>query len=450
MTQFQQSRKKRQLILLINKLRSNLKAGVDQSSASFNQLIKKIRLLVQELSLVLSKDSMRKIIGSCAAVLGMAISNQAEAQNFAAPVQNPFGLEGVVSTYVSVPHFADLDGDGDFDLFVGGLDEVTYEFTLYYSENTGDANAPAFAPVKNNPFGWDLSGYILPFIEFADMDGDGDLDLSLMGYNASYEYVMYYFENAGDQQNPSFAAPVENPFGLDKYISEDFDVPVYGDLDLDGDYDMMRQSYDSFNYYENTGDSMEADFAAPQKNPFGLVPQNYMTISELIDIDLDGDLDIITGTYYNNGSFLFFENTGSPQEASFEAAQVNPFGLVSTDYLSVPAFADLDGDGDADLLVADYDGNFQYFENISNPSSTEDPVYDYGILISPNPSSDQIRVKSLNPIDEINILDMHGRIIGQYTDPGDEIDIQFLEKGTYLLKVLYKDGTLITRTFIKL
>ena len=66
--------------------------------------------------------------------------------NFSAPINNPFNLTDV--GYLAKPTFADIDGDGDLDAFVGNSNGNT----LFY-RNTGTASAPSFAPPVTNPFG---------------------------------------------------------------------------------------------------------------------------------------------------------------------------------------------------------------------------------------------------------------------------------------------------------
>lgn len=87
---------------------------------------------------------------------------------FAAAVTNPFGLSDV--GFQASPSFIDGDGDGDVDAFVGNLDG-----NILFFRNTGTANNPVFAAASVNPFGLtDVGVNANP--AFADLDGDGDLD----------------------------------------------------------------------------------------------------------------------------------------------------------------------------------------------------------------------------------------------------------------------------------
>jgi len=74
----------------------------------------------------------------------------------------------------SAPAFADWDGDGDLDLWVGAADGV-----VYFYENIGTPSTPMFVRHDDSgtfPFaGLSLSGYAHPFV--ADLDADGDLDM---------------------------------------------------------------------------------------------------------------------------------------------------------------------------------------------------------------------------------------------------------------------------------
>ena len=87
---------------------------------------------------------------------------------FAAASTNPFGLTAV--DYKASPTLVDIDGDGDLDAFIGNSSGDT----LFY-RNSGAVSSPVFAVASTNPFGLTAVGnYASP--TFADIDGNGNLD----------------------------------------------------------------------------------------------------------------------------------------------------------------------------------------------------------------------------------------------------------------------------------
>jgi len=139
---------------------------------------------------------------------------------FATPQANPFGLTDVGD--LSIPDFVDIDGDGDFDAFMGETSG-----NLQYFENTGDSTSPAFALPQVSPFGLtDVGNDARP--SFVDIDGDGDFDV-FVGKTGG---TLQYFKNTGTKTAPAFAAPQTNPFGL---VSINLTAyPDFVDIDEDG------------------------------------------------------------------------------------------------------------------------------------------------------------------------------------------------------------------------
>ena len=174
--------------------------------------------------------------------------------NFLDPRENPFGLADVGDN--SAPTFADIDGDGDLDAFVGSTSG-----NISFFENIGDASNPRFSSGTTNPFGLTDVGF-RSTPTFTDFDNDGDLDAFVGDSSGNISF----FENIGDASNPTFAAPQTNPFGL---TNVGINVaPTFADIDGDGDLDAFVGTYDGdIFYFENTTlNASYPSFANPQTN----------------------------------------------------------------------------------------------------------------------------------------------------------------------------------------
>ncbi len=297
--------------------------------------------------------------------------NGAQAQTisptFSTAVLNPFGLTANGNGRYTVPAFADLDNDGDLDM-LSGLRNTGPSFAYY--QNIGTNVSPSFTAAVGNPFGLTdiASSYATP--AFADLDHDGDMDIIAGDYYGNFNY----YQNVGTTSAPSFTVAALNPFGLTVIAGGSYSHPSFADMDNDGDLDMMASSENdnNFYYFENTGTSSVPAFAAAVMNPFGLT-QGYSWMGAVLgDIDNDGDFDIMSQS--GNGDFYYSENTGTKSAPAFATAVMNPFVLRNLQALShrydyTTAFVDLNNDGRLDLMTGDQQGNFIFNKNTPLPGA---------------------------------------------------------------------------------
>lgn len=456
------SRKKRQLKFLLKQL----KPFLDQSSHSIHrkmeQLKIKIRAIVKQLSKVLPGNQLKRIVGASAFALGISFTSSLDAQSFSSPVTNPFGLEVDINSYIAVPTIADLDGDGDLDVLIGVYEEYNYGVHKYY-ENTGTATEPAFGAPVENPFGLSSSLVYFNAPNFVDIDGDGDQDILSGGY-LNGGTTVNFIENIGTLTAPMFGDVQESPFNLAD--STDVILPEFVDLDGDGDYDYMAILYDndfSFVYRENIGSSTEPQFGEAMPIPFGFEPpsQEFAIDFSFADIDEDGDLDLFLSSYqeYNEyfGVMYYYENVGDAQNPQFGEPQLNPFGLEQLAYIMINDFADLDGDGDMDILLNGYDNYskidnivFQFVEN-DDLSSVNNPTRnDFEVTLFPNPTTDIVQISTKEQIERIELFNVLGQSVLETENKDRSVSLKDFTKGVYYMKITSRQGEVSIRQVHKL
>jgi hypothetical protein len=274
---------------------------------------------------------------------------------------NPFGVFSPGS--LPTPALGDLDADGDPDVLAG-----TQTGTFGYLESflTRSPQPPLAATGSANPLGaFDVGALSAPAL--ADLDGDGDLD-AVSGEDFG---AFRYFENTGTNETPAFAARTGAANPLDGRDVGDEAQATLADLDGDGDVDLLAgRGAGDFDYFANTGDAVTPLFAASVANPFGLAGVGSPSSAPVLaDLDRDGDLDLVVGSYY--GGLAYFANTGSAVDPEFveRTGAANPFYTLDLTYYTRPALADFDRDGDLDLISGTEGGRFRYFENVGSAAS---------------------------------------------------------------------------------
>jgi large repetitive protein len=264
----------------------------------------------------------------------------------------------VDTSWYSKPGFADIDNDGDLDLFVGESNG-----TVKFYRNTGTTAAPIFAAdaVGNPLAGFDVGSSAAP--AFADIDGDGDLD----AFVGEYYGAVKFYRNTGTAAAPAFAADAAgNPLtGFDVGY---YSAPVFADIDNDGDLDaFVGVNNGTVKFYRNNGTAAAPAFAADTAgNPLAGFDVGTYASPTFADIDYDGDLDAFVGNGIS--TMQFFRNTGTAAAPNFVAADgvtvINPLEGFATGYRSTPTFIDIDNDGDPDLFVGNSLGTVYFFENL--------------------------------------------------------------------------------------
>ena len=287
----------------------------------------------------------------------------------------------------------DMNGDSFYDiLFFSYLDDNPDEYKILWLENDGNGNFIQEHIVDN------IEEQILQ-IQYVDIDNDGDFDI----VSAEDDSVLKLYKNDGDG---TFSASIT-------FSEPGFYYPLslqVGDVDNDNDMDVLAAyNNNEIVWYENLdgqGDLTSKNVITPQMSypsSIYLVDINQNSFKDLIftnkfsdevgyflntdglgnfgekqiisssvdnpstiyalDVDGDGDQDIITNTE-SNSKLVWFQNDGaanfsSPIEITVMAERINHI-----------TSADFNADGKLDLLTSSYDddqiawyGNLGTFTN---------------------------------------------------------------------------------------
>ena len=245
-----------------------------------------------------------------------------------------FGPQQVITTEAhsaNCVYAADLDGDGDLDVLSASQEDD--KIAWYANDDSGQFGSQQV--VSTSPANGADS------VRAADLDGDGDTDVLSA---SQWDNKIAWYANDGTGH-----------FGSQQVITTEADGAscVYvADLDGDGDLDVLSASF---------GDDKIAWYANDGRGQFG--PQQVITTEAdgaksvyAADLDGDGDLDVLSaslGPYYDYklGGFVdskiaWYANDGR--------GQFGPMQAISTKGMWVTSVyaADLDGDGDLDVLSA--------------------------------------------------------------------------------------------------
>lgn len=319
----------------------------------------------------------------------------------------------------------DLDGDDDLDLVLG----VSNGNGLYWVENidglgtfgtriTIDAN---ISQARTQAIG--------------DIDGDGDMDILTNSVGSNY---LSWFENVDGLGSFTTQHSID-PVGL--YTNYVYLFEINGD----GDLDILSEKSDAVIWRENL-DGL-GNFSS-----FMVIDDQTLNPSDAIakDLDNDGDLDILS-SFSTGNRVAWYENEDGL--GGFGSQNIIDPDLQSPRTVHA---ADLDGDGDLDVLSAALSNlgrELVWYENLTILGVQDNELVNI-FSIYPNPVRDKLTIESNLSIYNVRVYDFLGRLVLEHFDTSaalsarrvnsqddfKQIDLSTISSGVFIVKIETEEG----------
>jgi hypothetical protein len=380
-----------------------------------------------------------------------------------------FGSQNILASLDTIHvHASDLDGDGDMDVLavsyfidmvvwyenLDGLGNFSTQkvisntadgaYRVIAADLDGDSDMDVISGSDNTGIAWyeniDGNGnfgsarVINAFapnarsIATADIDGDGDMDV--VGSTSGSVTVAWYENLDGLGSFGPQQTITTNGLSVE---------PIFTiDIDGDGDIDVIAATggADKVAWYENL-DGL-GNFGSEN-----IIIDNLLGAHSIYstDLDNDGDNDILaTGGGAFDGEVVWFENLDG--QGSFGAKNI-----ISTEVQfsrSVIA-ADIDNDGDMDVIASSQnDDKIAWYENLIILGVGENQIDT--VKIYPNPTSGLIFIASkTEKILGASVFDVLGKKVLQIDGNIQQIDISTLQSGMYFFRIATDAGSFVQK-----
>lgn len=370
-------------------------------------------------------------------------------------VQNNFIQEGMIEVGEGAhPVFFDYNADGLTDIIVGSygnykpsIGPLLYESGLWVYENIGTSSQPAFKLVDTNYAG--ISTMNLDITNsrptlglaptFGDIDGDGDEDMILGDYNGH----IHYFTNTAGPGNPAtFTITAPEYLGID--VGNDA-TPLLYDINKDNLLDLIiGKENGTFSYYKNKGTATTPIFSL-QTDSLGKISTkrffDFQGNSNPILADSNGVTHLYSGS--KNGYIYKFGNINGNLAGTFSIDST--FNNIWEGINSFIAMEDINNDGMLDMLVGIYNGGVSFYKGDMNVSIEETETSFNNINIYPNPTKSIVTIDlgvNLTENATIELLNIVGKsIYSETTNNKTTINLSSYSKGIYLVKVVIENQT---------
>jgi hypothetical protein len=351
----------------------------------------------------------------------------------------------------AVPAFADYDGDGDYDLFIGQYTSEVIAAGIYLYENVGTFDAPSFQYVTNNYLNLRSAELFNLKIQFAYFNNDNRIDLVFTANNFQDGInSLYYILNESSGKGTQFNLNDLTRHNFELLAPENVNVT---DIDQDGMSDLLvGRSTGALEYWKNNGGNFTLEDESYLGLDFSILKQALA--SDVADLDADGKADLVFGDAHGEVSIISdFRNAEDMEGAIINIVQ-NPvkeeFERRNFGGRVWPTVVNLYNTNRPSIVVGNMLGGVSLLNHTEPNGGTERPL----VSLYPNPATKDRGLKLVTSLGgSAKIISSSGQLVNEAINfNANEITIINLHNyapGVYILQLLIANKTYIKRFVIK-
>jgi len=356
----------------------------------------------------------------------------------------------------------DLNQDGMNDILVGLQSPVSFsKYGIFYQNSNHTLNPLVSTPVTSR----------LERVRIGDMNNDGINDIIV----SIYQSILFLYQNTPGNFQQSI---VPKPYLFNQPVT--MSIMEIGDMNNDGRNDLIMNApafYKMFTY-------LQTNYQTINNDPVVFNSQGFFEGMGIGDLNNDGKKDVVlskavnyeskirilhqttdNNLYVDNGQIPAYELPGPIKVADLNNDGKNEIITVhggwenvtvysqnsSGDYGNYQMFplpyassynedgisiGDINNDGKKDIVIANYNRGIDILYNISSIQLTTEELQKTDIIkIFPNPTVDILYIKGNLTYNTFEIYDNSGRKVQFGNIKNNQINVENLSSGTYILKL---------------